>query len=103
MNIPILAAAALGLSILAGCADMAAPRGAPELMLVGNDEKQSWDDAGKPVIGAPGKDTLSIVDIGTDPLAPKIVATCRCPTPSSARRSISRSRPTRAWRWWPTR
>ena len=79
MNIPILAAAALGLSIVAGCANMAAPRGTPELMLVGNDEKQSWDDAGKPVIGAPGRDTLSIVDIGTDPLAPRIVANLPLP------------------------
>ena len=74
MNIPILAAAALGLSMLAGCADMAgAARQAPELMIVGNDEKQSWNDAGKPVLGAPGQDTVSIIDIGTDPLAPKIV------------------------------
>ena len=78
MNIPVLAAAAVGLSILAGCADMAAPRGAPELMLVANDEKVTWE-AGKPVLGVPGKDSLSIVDIGTDPLAPKIIANLPLP------------------------
>jgi len=45
-----------------------------QLMIVGNDEKITWDDAGKPVFMAPGKDTVSIVDIGTNPEAPRIVA-----------------------------
>jgi len=41
-----------------------APRQAPaQLMLVGNDEKVTWDDAGKPVFLPPGKDTVSVVDI----------------------------------------
>jgi DNA-binding beta-propeller fold protein YncE len=44
-----------------------------EVMIVGNDQKVSWDDAGKVVAGAPGADTISIVDIG-DPENPKIVA-----------------------------
>src|SRR6185369_1655588 len=44
-----------------------------ELMIVGNDEKQSWDDAGKAMFARRGNDTLSIIDIGTDPLAPKIM------------------------------
>ena len=48
--------------------------GARELMLIGNDEKQSWDDAGKTVFGAPGKDQVLVVDIASDRLAPKIVA-----------------------------
>ena len=43
-------------------------------MIVGNDEKQSWTDAGQVVLGAPGRDSVSIVDIGTDPLAPRILA-----------------------------
>ncbi len=63
------------LSAISGCADM--PRsntGKRELMLVANDEKQSWDDAGKMVLKQGGKDTVSIVDIGSDPLAPKIIA-----------------------------
>ena len=47
---------------------------AAELMIVGNDQKVSWNDAGKPVFDAPGQDTISIVDIGTDPEAPKVVA-----------------------------
>ena len=44
-----------------------------QLMLVGNDEKVGWDDAGKVVIRAPGKDTISIVDIANRE-APRIVA-----------------------------
>ncbi|MBC7939510.1 MAG: YncE family protein [Chitinophagaceae bacterium] len=42
-------------------------------MVVANDEKQSWDAAGRPVIGQPGRDTVSIIDIGSDPLAPRIL------------------------------
>ena len=78
MKIPTVLAAA-GLLLLAACTQMPPATGQRELMLVGNDEKQSWDDAGKPVIGAPGKDSLSIIDIGTDPLAPTIVANLPLP------------------------
>jgi DNA-binding beta-propeller fold protein YncE len=42
-------------------------------MIVGNDEKISWDDAGKAVLALPGKDSVLIVDLA-DPLNPKIVA-----------------------------
>jgi DNA-binding beta-propeller fold protein YncE len=73
MNRSSLAAALLGLVFAAGCAQMAPSGGKRELMIVGNDEKQSWDDAGKPVFARGGKDTLSVIDIGTDPLAPKIL------------------------------
>jgi DNA-binding beta-propeller fold protein YncE len=45
-----------------------------ELMIVGNDQKVTWDDAGKLVTSAPGTDSISIVDIGTDPETPKIIA-----------------------------
>jgi DNA-binding beta-propeller fold protein YncE len=45
-----------------------------EVMIVGNDQKVTWDDAGQQVFAAPGEDTISIVDIGTDPANPKIVA-----------------------------
>ena len=45
-----------------------------ELMIIGNDQKVTWDDAGKPVLSAPGEDTISIVDIGADPENPKIIA-----------------------------
>ncbi len=44
-----------------------------QLLISGNDEKMSWDEAGKPVLSAPGKDTLSIVDI-RDRAHPRVVA-----------------------------
>jgi DNA-binding beta-propeller fold protein YncE len=43
-------------------------------MIVGNDEKLSWDADGKPVLSAPGKDTVLIVDLA-NPEDPKIIAT----------------------------
>jgi len=46
---------------------------ASELMLVGNDEKVAFDDKGTPTFSAPGKDTVSIIDI-TNREAPRIVA-----------------------------
>jgi DNA-binding beta-propeller fold protein YncE len=49
------------------------PVTAAELMLSANDQKVTWDDAGKVVASAPGQDTVSIIDIGTDPDNPKIV------------------------------
>ena len=61
---------ALALAVT-GCAT-AGPADA-ELMIVGNDEKITWDDAGKPVFLPPGKDTVSIVDI-SDREAPRIIA-----------------------------
>ena len=67
--------AVLVAAALAGCAGMAtsAGPGKRQLMLIGNDEKVGFDDAGKQVHSPPGKDTVSIVDIGTDPLAPRII------------------------------
>ncbi len=59
--------------LLAGCAS-APVAGKRELMLVANDQKILWDDAGKPIMMAPGKDNVLVVDIGTNPLEPKIVA-----------------------------
>ena len=44
-----------------------------QLMIIGNDEKATWDDAGKVVLVAPGKDTVSIVDISKRE-SPRIVA-----------------------------
>src|SRR5205823_12435432 len=58
---------------VAGCAAMTPPPGRRELMIVGNDEKVGISDAGAFVFSGPGKDTVSIIDIGTDPLAPKIL------------------------------
>ena len=44
-----------------------------QLMIIGNDEKAMWDDAGKVVVMAPGKDTVSIVDI-SELESPRIVS-----------------------------
>jgi len=65
--------ATVALAALTACAGMSPSPGKRELMVVGIDEKITWDAAGKPVLFAPGKDMVSVVDIGTDPLAPKIV------------------------------
>ncbi len=47
---------------------------AKPFMIVGLDEKVSWDDDGKTVLSLPGKDQVLIVDLA-DPESPKIVAT----------------------------
>ncbi len=44
-----------------------------QLMIIGNDEKATWDDAGKVVLTAPGKDTVSVVDISKRE-SPRIVS-----------------------------
>ena len=44
-----------------------------QLMIIGNDEKVTFDDAGVARFGPPGKDTVSIVDISA-PESPKIIA-----------------------------
>lgn len=49
------------------------PPATRQLMLIGDEEKFTWDDAGKPVTSAPGRDHVLVVDIGADPLAPTIV------------------------------
>ena len=61
---------------LCACASVT-PTGPPkrQLMLVGNDEKQSWTGAGAVVLGAPGRDTVQVLDIGSDPLAPRLLGT----------------------------
>lgn len=49
-----------------------------QTMIVGNDEKITWDENGKPVQHEPGKDSLSVVDI-SKPDAPVVVATIPLP------------------------
>jgi DNA-binding beta-propeller fold protein YncE len=46
---------------------------AAPFMIVGNDEKQAFDDTGKTILSMPGKDSVLIVDLA-NPLSPKIVA-----------------------------
>jgi DNA-binding beta-propeller fold protein YncE len=43
-----------------------------QFMIIGNDEKVTWDDAGTRSLTGPGKDTISIVDIST-PDSPRII------------------------------
>ena len=68
----------LPLALLCAVAALAAcatpePPGKPEYMVVGIDNKTKWGDDGKVQFTAPGKDSVTIVDIGTDPANPKIV------------------------------
>jgi DNA-binding beta-propeller fold protein YncE len=60
---------------LAACAtDQRTPSGKPEYMVVGIDNKVTWDDNGKLQLLPPGRDSVTIVDIGSDPANPRIVA-----------------------------
>ncbi len=43
-----------------------------QFMVVGNDEKEWWDDTGKQINRAPGKDTIDIYDIKA-PATPKLL------------------------------
>jgi len=45
-----------------------------QVLIVGNDEKQSWDENAKPIFKEPGHDTLSVIDI-SKPEAPHSTAT----------------------------
>ncbi len=47
--------------------------------MIGIDEKQSFNDKGAPVLSMSGKDSLLVMDIGSDPLKPKIVGTLSLP------------------------
>ncbi|MDB5733041.1 MAG: hypothetical protein JWQ03_2936 [Variovorax sp.] len=78
---PALAAVALGAALVAlpGCVGVAPVAGQRQLMLVANDEKQSWDDAGRAQLGAPGRDSVQVLDIGSDPLAPRALGSLPIP------------------------
>jgi DNA-binding beta-propeller fold protein YncE len=66
------AGSSLVTAILFGTSLLIAAHARP-LMIVGLDEKLLWDDDGKPILAAPGKDQVLIVDVA-DPESPKIVA-----------------------------
>ena len=68
-----IAAMLLAACAVAACAPMSPSPGKRELMIVGNDEKVGFEQ-GKQSFRAPGKDSVSIIDIGTDPLAPRVIA-----------------------------
>jgi DNA-binding beta-propeller fold protein YncE len=62
------------LSVLLGLLVLAAAPAAAQTMIVGIDEKVTWDAKGKQLFVAPGKDAVAVVDISS-PEAPKITAT----------------------------
>ena len=76
----VTALALTACSTMGGSTLTAAPPATPQYLIVGIDEKVTWDSAGKTVLQAPGKDVLSIVDIGNRE-APRIVA--NLPMPNS--------------------
>lgn len=45
-----------------------------QVLIVGNDEKQGWDENNKPVLRDPGKDSLTVIDV-SKPDAPRIAST----------------------------
>lgn len=61
------------LSVLLGVLWLAAAPAAAQTMIIGIDEKVTWDAKGKQLFTAPGKDSVSVVDI-SNPEAPKITA-----------------------------
>jgi len=66
-------AAAIALAVSA-CAQMAPSPGKRELMVIGLDGK-AFIENGNFIFREPGRDAVAIVDVGTDPLAPRIVGT----------------------------
>src|SRR5205823_8543155 len=75
---------------------------AAQILIVGNDEKQGWDENGKPIFREPGKDTLTVIDV-SKPDTPQIASSIPLmnsvigpqPTWRSRHRVISLSSPTR--------
>jgi DNA-binding beta-propeller fold protein YncE len=67
-----VAGLSLAAAILLGASFFSSAHAKP-FMIVGLDEKLLWDDDGKPVLAAPGKDQVLIIDLA-DPETPKIVA-----------------------------
>ena len=63
------------MTLLAACASSVSLAPAkPEYMVVGIDNKVTWGEDGKVQFLPPGRDSVTIVDIGTNPANPKIVA-----------------------------
>ena len=62
----------LGAAALAGAISLATSAQA-QIIISGNDEKATYTDAGQMIVGPPGKDTLSIIDI-SERAEPRILA-----------------------------
>src|SRR5689334_14328583 len=73
-----------------------------QLLISGNDEKVTWDDEGKLVPHPPGKDTVSIIDIGNR-TKPRIVANLPIINSVVGPPTMWRSRPIRPSPWSPIR
>ena len=54
-------------------AGLSSPPAAAQILIVGNDEKQGWDENSKPIFREPGKDTLTVIDI-SKPDTPQIAS-----------------------------
>ena len=76
MAIRALRIVAVAAAVLASIWTFAAtmPSGKPEYMLVGIDNKVVFGDDGSVQMQPPGTDLVAVVDIGSDPESPKIVA-----------------------------
>jgi DNA-binding beta-propeller fold protein YncE len=49
--------------LIGGLAAGLSSRASAQVLIVGNDEKQGWDENAKPIFREPGKDTLTVIDI----------------------------------------
>src|ERR1700720_1711405 len=67
------AAAATVAILIGGLAAGPSSPAAAQILIVGNDEKQGWDENAKPVLPEPGKDTLTVIDV-SKPDAPRIAS-----------------------------
>ena len=89
LTIAVLASAAfIALSMAAGS----------QVIVSGNDEKVLWDDVGQAVFSAPGKDTISFIDIG-DRENPKILTSIALETRYLDRPPMLQSVQTARSRW----
>jgi DNA-binding beta-propeller fold protein YncE len=71
---PVIRNVGFALATTMLCGAGLTPSSAKPFMIVGIDEKVVWDDNGKTVLSAPGKDSVLIIDLA-NPEDPKIVAT----------------------------
>ena len=67
------AAAATVAILISGLAAGPSSPAAAQILIVGNDEKQGWDENAKPIFREPGKDTLTVIDI-SKPDTPQIAS-----------------------------
>ena len=71
-----------------------------QVLVGGNDTKVWWDDAGKVLQRAPGKDTISIIDIGNRE-NPRILGNLELEIRSLDHRPMSPCIRAATSRWWP--